>query len=276
MSTTWAAFARKAQKNGILNPIDSKPPANLEILRERCARARGSPPPTPSEFRSYQESVSHAMNEPTIQLELVTQLLKKYNTSEFVRVIDQQCTAFPKNVGFNNGLRTLKPDFLEGLLMQQFDPFPVEQYIEGAILQDKEFPITLPHIAGEFKARDQDLDNARIQASYDGASLVYGRNQALKYLGQKEFSGNAEVMTFITNGSTLKLYAHYASQGKGGTVKYNQCLINATAMDSYMGFIEGRKELRNTQEYANEQSCLLRDQLKEQWEKNNTSCEPAE
>ncbi|KAI0871029.1 hypothetical protein GGS24DRAFT_492572 [Hypoxylon argillaceum] len=274
ISTTWDTFARKAHKNGILHPINSKPPTNIEFLRQRFAQPRGSPPPTPSEFQCYEESVAQAMNELTIQMELVSQLLKKY--TGFVRAIDQQCTAFPKNVGFNNGLRALKPDFLEGLGMQQFDPFPVDQYIEGAIFQDKEFPITLPHIAGELKARGKDLDTARIQASYDGASLVYGRNQALEYLGQDESSSNAEVTTFITNGSVLKIYAHYAAPGRDGAIAYNQYLIKSVIMDSYEGFIDGRKQLRNAQEYAKEQSCLLRDQLKEQWDKNNINGERAE
>ncbi|KAI1126900.1 hypothetical protein F5Y10DRAFT_278439 [Nemania abortiva] len=275
-STSWPSFARKARKNGILHPIESEPPANLEVLRERYAQSRRSPSPTPSEFECYRETVSMAMNESTIQWEIGSELLKKHRSSGFIRALDQQCTAFPKNVGFNNGLRTLKPDFIEGLVVHQFDPFPVDEHIEGAVFQNKEFPITLPHLAGEWKASGRNLDNARIQTAYDGASLVYARNQALAYLGETELSSDAAITTFVTDGSTLKLYAHYASQGTDDTVEYHQCLVNSIHMESYTGFKDGRKELRNAQEYAKEQSCLLRDRLKEQWGKNNSSLELAQ
>lgn len=197
------------------------------------------------------------------------------DTRRVETAINQQCTMFPKNVGFNNGLRILQPDYVEGLAVGDFEPFPVEECIEGVFLHDQENPITLAHIAGEWKGAGQNLEHARIQASHDGASLVYSRNQALKYLGEKESSSNAEVITFITDGCVLKFYAHYASRKKDGTDEYHQFHIQSHVLDSYAGFEEGRKWLRNAQEHAMEQSRLLRDRLKEKWEKSNTNCEPA-
>ncbi|KAI0117887.1 hypothetical protein GGR51DRAFT_555170 [Nemania sp. FL0031] len=270
-STSWPAFARMSRTNGILPPVESEPPANLEKLRERCVQSRRSPSPTRSEFESYQDAVSMATNEHTLLLELSSELLKKHRTRGFIRASDQLCTAFPKNVGFNNGLRTLKPDFMEGLVVDQFRPFPVDQYIEGAVMHDNEYPVALPHLAGEWKATGRNLDDARIQTAYDGASLVYARNQALAYLKQEELSNSAEVITFVADGSSLTLYAHYASKGEDGTVKYHQYLIDQTYLNSYTRFKDGRKQLRNAQEYAKEQCYLLRDQLKEQWAKNNAS-----
>lgn len=253
--------------NGILDADHSSPPANLEVLQERCARSRGSPSPTLSAFQRYRKGVREAMNESTLQFVILAKLMDDHETHGFVMALDQRCVAFPKNVGFNNGLPALQPDFVEGLMVQEFGLFPVEEYVEGALLHDKDYAIVLAHFAGEFKANDGNLKHARIQIAHTGASLVYARNQALKHLVEEEPSGNAEVITFVTDGSILRLYAHYASRDEDGNDKYFQSLIDQTFLDTFEGYKDGRKWLRNAREYAKEQSCLLKDRLKKQWEK---------
>ncbi|KAF4625202.1 hypothetical protein G7Y89_g12966 [Cudoniella acicularis] len=54
ISTTASGFAIQARKNSILDPIDSKPPLNLEDIRNRLAesRATASPPESYSRLRS--------------------------------------------------------------------------------------------------------------------------------------------------------------------------------------------------------------------------------
>ncbi|KAI1110419.1 hypothetical protein F5Y14DRAFT_429016 [Nemania sp. NC0429] len=192
-------------------------------------------------------------------------LLKRYRNLEYNTAINQRCTGFPKNAGFNNGLPALQPDFIQGIGAINFAPFPVEQYIEGSTLHDSYSAVTLPHIVGEMKGTDGILKHARIQAALDGASLVYARNRALEYLGEQVPSSDAEVISFITEGSVLKIHAHYASREKDGSDKYHQFLVQAYLLDFYNQFKECRIGLRNAQDYAKEQSFLLRDRLKQRW-----------
>jgi tetratricopeptide (TPR) repeat protein len=69
----------------------------------------------------------------------------------------------------------------------------------------------LSHLAGEYKGPGKDMMGAETQAAYDGACLVYRRNQARLYLGNPDPPGHAFVSTFTTDGTTLNTYA---DQGK--------------------------------------------------------------
>lgn len=110
------------------------------------------------------------------------------------------------------------------------------------------------------------MDEARLQSSYNGAALLYARNQALSYLGKPDRDGHAKVTTFTTDGTNLNMYAHYAAPSEDGTLEYHQYPIkSANLIDSYEGFKEGRRWVRNAQDHAKEQSYALRDQLKEHW-----------
>jgi len=119
------------------------------------------------------------------------------------------------------------------------------------------------------------MEEARLQSAHDGAALVYARNQALSYLGKPDPPGHAEVTTFTTDGTNLNMYAHYAALSEDGTLEYHQYPIKSTNLiDSYEGFKEGRRGLRNVQDYAKEQSYALRDQLREHWKQHRNGLRP--
>lgn len=93
---------------------------------------------------------------------------------------------------FNNSLSAPKPGFVEGFKMQEYDPFPVNEHVSGAVLyRDNPHSVTLPHLAGEWKGRGKDTEEARLQSAYDGAAVVYARNQALPHLGKSDPPGHA-------------------------------------------------------------------------------------
>ena len=175
-STTTSGFADQAYKNGILDPISSKPPKNLEDIRRRYAQPRRTASPTESAYEDYVYNVGSAVNESTMVVEVSGQLLKKYDGRGYQRAFNQAFTAFPKDVGFNDGLSTPQPDFVEGVEKQEFRPFPVDEYVKGAVLyKDNPHSVTLSHVAGEWKGPGKDMAEARLQSAYDGAALVYAR-----------------------------------------------------------------------------------------------------
>ncbi|RSL48258.1 hypothetical protein CEP54_013025 [Fusarium duplospermum] len=260
-------FAMQARKNGILEPLDSKPPANLADIRERHTRSRGTPSPTESLYKSYTRRVGKAPNEATVVAEVSKRLLKSHSDESYDTVINKAFTGFPKNAGVNNGLSAPQPDFVEGLGVNGFRPLPIEDYVDGAVLyKDNPRSITLPHLAGEFKGPGKNLIHARLQSAYDGAALVHGRNRALDSLGEPSIAGHAKVTTFTTDGTNLNLFAHYATPSEDGTTEYHQYPINSTILtNSLQDFRQGYRQIRNAQDYAREESYKLRDQLKENW-----------
>lgn len=60
--------------------------------------------------------------------------------------------------------------------MEEYDPFLVDEQVNGAILhKDNPRSMTLPHLAGEWKGPGKNMGEAGIQSSYDSAALVYAR-----------------------------------------------------------------------------------------------------
>lgn len=266
-STTTSGFVIRARRNGILGRAHSKRPKNLKSTVERLARSRETASPPESAYRSYVNNVSKACNEATMVFEVGHKLLKDYDDDEgYQRAFNQAFTGFPKDVGFNNGLSAPQPDFVEGLEMEEFDPVPVETHLDGAVLfKDDLYSIAIPHLAGEWKGRGKDMEEAGLQAAYDGAALVYARNQALSSVGKPDPAGNAEVTTFTTDGTHINFFAHYATSSDG-TVKYHQYPVTSTNLkNSYEEYKRGRRQLRNVQDHAKKQSHAVRDQVKEHW-----------
>ncbi|KAK3337128.1 hypothetical protein B0T19DRAFT_61254 [Cercophora scortea] len=272
LSTTASGFDVRARKNGILDPIGSRPPKNLEEIRERLAAPRETASPPESVYEDYAYTVQRAANEATIVGETLP-LPKTYPREPYTRVLSQAFTAFPKNMGFNDGLSAPQPDFIEGLEMEEFLPFPVDEYVQGAVLyKDDRRSVTLPHLAGEWKASDGSMREATRQSGYDGAALVYARNQALAFKGESDPPGHASITTFTTNGTQVHFYAHYATPTKNGALEYHQFPVKSTNLvNSYIEHKEGRRGLRNAQDHAKRQSQALRDQLKEHYEQPRSS-----
>lgn len=276
-STTTSGFAVRARDNGILHHRHSKPPTNLENIQKQHARSRETASPPESAYKTYINRVAGAPNEATIVYEVSWHMLKEYDDEEgYKKTFNQAFTGFPKDVGFNDGLSAPQPNFAEGLEAEEFRPFPVGSYIERAVLyKDDPFSLTLPHLAGEWKRRGKDLEEARLQSAYSGAALVYARNQALSYLGKPDLPGHAEVTTFTTDGTNLNFYVHYAAPGDNGTLEYHQYqYASANVRDTYQGHKDGRKGIRNVQDHARDQSCALRDQLKEHWKQRRSGLQP--
>lgn len=233
----------------------------------------------------------------------VERLLKHPEPKGYRRVLNKAFTAFPE-AGFNEGLSAPQPDIIEGLSMNEYGRFPVRTRIPGAVLYaDNPRSITLPHLAGELKGTGKDMRRAALQSRYDGAALVYARNNALAYLQEGDGTtrevadasasvgavadvnadanadadtgptGRADITTFTTDGNNLNFYAHYATpikETEGGTGdrkwEYHQYPIHSTTLTtSYEEHKKGRRWLRNAQDRAEDESHALRDRLTEQW-----------
>ncbi|KAK4134963.1 hypothetical protein BT67DRAFT_360119, partial [Trichocladium antarcticum] len=278
ISTTSSGFEARAYQNGIIGPRYSKPPTNIREIEGQHARPRETASPTESEHKRYACTISKAGNKATVVVEVSEKLLKKYDDDDgYVRSFNRAFTGFPKDVGFNNGLSAPQPDFVEGPEMQEYRPFPIHEYVPGAVLyKDDRYSVTLPHLAGEWKGPDVNIAEATLQSGYDGAALVYARNQALEFIGKPDPPGHGEVRTFTTDGTNINFYVHYAvpSEGGDGTLEYHQYqYASANVKDTYQGHKDGRRGIRNEQDYARDQSYALKDQLKLHWKQRHGVCQ---
>ena len=267
-STTDSGFQDVAFQNGILNPICSKPPTNLKSRQERLDRSRETASPSESDYRHFASAIRRAPNEASVLIE-TSVLLKRYDEPGYQRSYNQAFSNFPKNVGFNNDLSAAQPDMVEGLDMPEFDPFPVREQLGGvATVYSGPQATTLPHLAGEWKGPGKDMISAQTQAAYDGACMVYGRNEALSFLNNPDPAGHAFVSTFTIDGTTLNTFDHYSSESQD-QVKYHQYPTSSSFLiSSHEDFKKSRRRLRNLQDDAKEASEKLRDELNKKWSEN--------
>jgi hypothetical protein len=182
-------------------------------------------------------------------------------------VYNQQFNDFPRNVGFNNGLSPAQPDMIEGLDLAQYDLFPIREdsLLKAAVPSSGPNAITLPHLAGEWKGPGKDMNLARHQAAYNGASMVYARDQACSFLGSPDPTSHAYVQTFTTDGTTLNTFAHYSTESQGHVTYHQYPTSSSFLVSSYEDYKTSRRRLRNLQDSAKEASEKLRDKLNEKW-----------
>ncbi|TAQ91129.1 hypothetical protein B7494_g575 [Chlorociboria aeruginascens] len=264
LPTTDSNFPRLAFDNGILDPDHSVPPTNLSFHQDQLDRARDTASPSESEYKAFCHRIRRAPNEMTMVIE-TSRLLKEHDEG-YSRVYNQAFNDFPKDVGFNNGLSAAQPDMIEGFEMTKFNPFPVRQELGGAaVLTSERDPLTLPHLAGEWKGAGKNMILAETQAAYNGAHMVYSRNEARLFLNKPDPSGYAYVRTFIIDGTILNTYAHYSSEIEDQVKYYQYPTSSSLLISSYKDFKKSRRRLRNLQDDAKETSEKLKDELNEKW-----------
>ncbi|KAK7422297.1 hypothetical protein QQZ08_009604 [Neonectria magnoliae] len=149
VSTTMSAFEVRALKNGILDPSVSEPPRNLKQICNRHAQRRASVSYSEPAYKQYLDQAPNAPNEDTMIYQVSPKLLKKPPVG-YQTVLNQSFAGLPEEVGFNDGLSAPQPDFVEGIRVKDYRPFPVDEFIHGAVLHKNDISsITLPHIARE-------------------------------------------------------------------------------------------------------------------------------
>ena len=267
ISTTHPRFPVVVVENGILLPVDSTPPSNFDEILEYINQQRGSPLPQVHEHRRYFDKTAKAENEETVKLP-VLRLLKEYEDIGYRSAYSQQFTQYPDNLGFNNGLSPPEPDVVEGIDLQEFGPYPVREKLGGsAVPTPHVHAIALAHMAGEIKRPGGNLIPAQQQAAYDAACLVYGRNKALESMGRADLPGVARVGTFVSNGSVVSTFAHYARTDDLGKTTYHQVHVTSTDVHAnFQNFKAGRSQIRNLQDWTRENSYSLKKDLLDHYE----------
>ncbi len=147
--------------------------AQFSLSSNRIPRCTPTRPPSPSRLQA--NSGFHFTT-----LQLAEAVMKDYsrdsNDTRYGIAMNRDTPGIPDQVGFNNnGLFNPRPDYLQGLYVDTLPSHMHSQALHGSA-QDS---LALCHFAAELKRTDDDFRLETIQAAYDGAAMVYARNQAL-------------------------------------------------------------------------------------------------
>lgn len=268
--TTTSGFDMIAADNGIQSIADSSRPTNYADLKEMLDQPRRSESPNESDYEFYMEKLGQMRSEQDVVVESSIHLFKDHRQRDYARHYNTTFTGLPKDCGFNRGLLAPQPDYVESLVPEAYRPFPIARELGGAavLIQRDRQSVTLPHFIGEWKCPAGSMPQAKSQAAYDGATCVHGRNHALEYMGKRDPEGHAAVTSFVCNGEQLSIFAHHAlpSLSTHGKVEYHQSMLSNTPLNgSLESYKQGRKHLRNAQDYGKQQSAEMRDRLKSHW-----------
>ncbi|KAI5456658.1 hypothetical protein BGZ63DRAFT_434734 [Mariannaea sp. PMI_226] len=239
------------------------------------------PVPSQATYFRFKQGVFDVWGEAGISHHISTCLLKpRPDSSAYTADWDVPFSQFPKSLSFNRGFKTPQPDYIEGFKASEFARHGrrMRYDIPGAIPNNTNC-IAFAHFAGEFKAQNISVQGAEQQTALIGASLVYARNRALKYLRERgsrmtdEEGSEAKVLTFASNGENFHIFAHHATE-EDGCVKYHQTtLVSLHPLDSYQAFSHACKVVRNAQTFAEENSLALKKDLLEYWGRQNQTVE---
>lgn len=229
-------------------------------------KSRASASPTASQHDNYlEEYLGIASQRDTAHLfghAVLKRITPQLRKQGYAGHLANQWVDFPKHVGFNNNLSAPKPDYMEGFRRDTFPP--TVQELGGAATLVKDFPRfpALPHLAMELKATGANMHLAECQAAYDGAAMVYARNKALNFLGEKVEHGNATVLSAATDGAAYDIFGHYTlNDEKTETTRFYQRCLAQGSLEGFDDFKTGFRRLRNMQDWARDKSLDIRERM---------------
>lgn len=101
--------------------------------------------------------------------------------------------------------------------------------------------------------------------------MVHSRSVALKYLGMADTRRHASVLTAATDGTTWHIYAHYQDEEEESNTKvYHQFPVVSGTLDSFQGFQQGYRVLRNAQDFTRRHATRLLEELNDHYDSLST------
>lgn len=158
---------------------------------------------------------------------------------------------------------------IEGFVRGTFPP-TIEHIKPSKIVRDEPKYVALPHMAVEYKAREKSPHEAKIQAGYSGAAMIYGRNEALGLIGKADPPRQPTVLSSMMTGQEWTVYAHYTHPDVTDKAEFFQCLMAGGSTENLNEYKQGCKVLRNMQDFAREQASDLRDDLRKHYNENGS------
>lgn len=90
----------------------------------------------------------------------------------------------------------------------------------------------------------------------------YGRNAARESIGRADPPNTAHIGSFISDGTHITTFAHYATKDASGKTVYHQWPVTNTDIQlSHQNFKIGRRQVRNLQDWTRDNSYLLKEEL---------------
>ncbi|KAH8131847.1 hypothetical protein FP744_10007955 [Trichoderma asperellum] len=257
-------------QNGILTPQLSRPPRNLAWLQARLQYARTESEWTLAMWQKY-KAYPHFRRHRDLARVAMRYLFRGFpERARLVRMYYQRWYDFPEYAPFAQGLEQPCPGYTQGFSFEAYRAVDIEclgaAVCYSSILSGSP-SLTLPHMTGEFAVGALEAEEAK--DARHGAALVYIRNETLLHARiRKDPEDMAAIVTFITDGLSIRFYAHYESKSPSGRVEYHQYpILAANLVGSYEEFLRGVAMLRNCQDIA----FVLANNLKNALERYHTT-----
>lgn len=271
ISMTSKEFENRALLNGILDVERSTDQQVADAYaKERLTSSRESASPTQSQYDTFANRILEVSNDRgtiAVYSKYVFEDTEDHHFDiGYRRKEGKAWTEIPQNIGFNSGLPAPKPDMIEGYSRNSF-PSTIDHIKASRLVSDDPKYVALPHMAVEYRVREKSLHEAQTKAGYNGAAMVYGRNEALKFIGKSDPPRQPVILTATATGQKWNVYGHYSHLNDGsGREEYYQCRMAGGSMENLEEYKHGRKVLRNMQDFAREQSSALRDSIRKDYD----------
>lgn len=251
-------FAKVARTHGVLSIIESVQPNNFLEVRSMLDEPRTSPSPNDLEFKNFSWKIEASHNEGGVQHTVMSMLVNDYQEQpHYVQIINAQFTRCP-------GKLTTKPqpDLVEGYTESTFQNFPLQELRSSAVPIYGSYVPALAHFVGEFKKFGGDFRCGQVQAGYDAAYLVDGRDQAATLMERADEPGKAYVGSFVCDGERLQLFLHYSSTDRTGQTVFHQVLVRDDNLrENHQAYVNARRRIRNFQDWTKENAKKMRDYI---------------
>jgi hypothetical protein len=250
-------FPERLAHNGVLDRKRSEAPNNLQDRKDQLHLALLHALPE-MDYEAYVREVETLGDKLGLFL-AANKLLESLASLSYRRQTLVVFNAIPSGLSFNRKLPMPKADFVEGLTMDAFPTFSRYSMEQSIIVQqDGSKAKILPHLAGILRPEKQSRQEAMARSAYAGAALVWTRHEALALLGRSDPPKHAAVSTFIIDGTSVEIFAHYAAVEESGKTVYHQYSIGSSGLTSSVEDLErGRRMLKNLQAFAEEQAVDL-------------------
>ncbi|KAK3371881.1 hypothetical protein B0H63DRAFT_281825 [Podospora didyma] len=212
ISSTSASFQAQLARNGVRSYMASEKSPNYEELVRHLNEPCGSLPE--DLYRKYEDykSCFHAATNEQAVFRLVNQVVQLPTGKPFGALCDWPSDGLPANVGFNDGLASPKPEYVEGLSATVFDQDLLGQ-IPGAILAGENKTRHFHHLSSYgrgIQEHEWKVNNGQMSSGLRWCRSGLGKGNGLKH-PKKSDGSRAYVMKLVTNGDTVEIFGHFCT-----------------------------------------------------------------
>lgn len=114
--------------------------------------------------------------------------------------------ALPSTIGWPVGTKT---QYARRLFEGQKFPPSIDEIKGTTLVKDDPDYITPPHMIVEYKAKNKSAYESKVQSTYNGAAMIFSRNEAFTYINKPEPPRQPAMLSATVVGPSWEVFGHY-------------------------------------------------------------------